>query len=79
VFGGECQYGKQVLQKLHQRGIGVDLSVRSSYVGIQPDGTKVTSDTGVDTWKHKDTIILVSGCLLNKALAASTTVELLLF
>jgi hypothetical protein len=30
------------------------LSVRSSYVGIQPDGTKVTSDTGVDNWKHKD-------------------------
>ncbi|CAB9543519.1 hypothetical protein BROOK1789C_1001, partial [Bathymodiolus brooksi thiotrophic gill symbiont] len=50
----DSQYGKQVLQKLHQRGIGVDLSVRSSYVGIQPDGTKVTSDTGVDNWKHKD-------------------------
>ncbi|CAB5498533.1 C80 family cysteine peptidase, partial [Bathymodiolus thermophilus thioautotrophic gill symbiont] len=50
----DSQYGKQVIQRLHQGGINGDLSVRSSYVGIQPDGTKVTSDTGVDNWKHKD-------------------------
>jgi hypothetical protein len=28
----DSQYGKQVLQKLHQRGVSGDLSVRSSYV-----------------------------------------------
>ncbi|WP_202753113.1 C80 family cysteine peptidase, partial [Bathymodiolus thermophilus thioautotrophic gill symbiont] len=50
----DSQYGKQVIQRLHQGGINGDLSVRSSYVGIQPDGTKVTSNTGVDNWKHKD-------------------------
>jgi hypothetical protein len=50
----DSQYGKRVLQKLHQRGIGVDLSVRSSYVGIQPDGTKIAFFSAVPHNHHFD-------------------------
>jgi hypothetical protein len=27
---------------------------RSDYVAIGPDGRKLTSSTGTDAWKHKD-------------------------
>jgi hypothetical protein len=29
-------------------------SARSDYVAIGPDGRKLTSSTGTDAWKHKD-------------------------
>jgi hypothetical protein len=50
----DSQYGKQVLQKLHQGGFKGKLSVRSRYVAIQSDGTKATSSTGTGDWIHKD-------------------------
>jgi hypothetical protein len=48
----DSQYGKQVLQKLHQGGFKGKLSVRSRYVAIQSDGTKATSSTGTGDWIH---------------------------
>jgi hypothetical protein len=50
----DSQYGKQVLQKLYQGGVEGNLSVRSRYVAIRSDGTKVTSSTGTGDWIHKD-------------------------
>jgi hypothetical protein len=43
----------QTLQNLKEIGV-TSTSARSDYVAIDPDGRKLTSSTGIDTWKHKD-------------------------
>jgi hypothetical protein len=55
-----------------------EITGRTGQVQVNDDGTKTMTTDGTPFWSNL-TIILVSGCLLNKALAASTTVELLLF
>ncbi|VVM18261.1 hypothetical protein BSPWISOXPB_240 [uncultured Gammaproteobacteria bacterium] len=46
-------YAAQTLQNLKEIGV-TSTSARSDYVAIGPDGRKLTSSTGTDAWKHKD-------------------------
>ncbi|VVH65268.1 hypothetical protein BSPLISOX_2435, partial [uncultured Gammaproteobacteria bacterium] len=46
-------YAAQTLQNLKKIGV-TSTSARSDYVAIGPDGRKLTSSTGTDAWKHKD-------------------------
>jgi hypothetical protein len=46
-------YGAEMLQQLKETGVE-SMSARSEYVAIGPDGKKLTSSTGIGTWKHKD-------------------------
>jgi opacity protein-like surface antigen len=46
-------YAAQTLQNLKKIGV-TSTSARSDYVAIGPDGRKLTSSTGIGTWKHKD-------------------------
>jgi hypothetical protein len=41
------------IQNLKEIGV-TSTSARSDYVAIGPDGRKLTSSTGTDAWKHKD-------------------------
>jgi hypothetical protein len=41
------------LNNLKEIGV-TSTSARSDYVAIGPDGRKLTSSTGTDAWKHKD-------------------------
>jgi hypothetical protein len=50
----DSQYGKQVLQKLHQGGFKGKLSVRSRYVAIQSDGTAIFCFSAVTHGHHFD-------------------------
>ena len=47
-------FGKQLFDTLPQYHINADVSVRSNYIAVQSDGTKITSDTGDGNWTHKN-------------------------
>ncbi|WP_237731948.1 C80 family cysteine peptidase, partial [Bathymodiolus thermophilus thioautotrophic gill symbiont] len=50
----DSQYGRRMVEKLSQSNIKAPVAVRSSYVAVDENGRKLTSNTGAGNWMHKD-------------------------
>jgi 23S rRNA pseudoU1915 N3-methylase RlmH len=50
----DSQYGRRMVEKLNQSNIKAPVAVRSSYVAVDENGKKLTSNTGSGNWMHKD-------------------------
>jgi hypothetical protein len=50
----DSQYGRRMVEKLNQSNIKAPVAVRSSYVTVDENGKKLTSNTGSGNWMHKD-------------------------
>ncbi|MGB0405070.1 MAG: anthrax toxin-like adenylyl cyclase domain-containing protein, partial [Fusobacterium sp.] len=47
-------YGKELIQKLHDNNLDPEVHVRNGYVGVTEDGQKVTRATVNQEWKNQD-------------------------
>jgi hypothetical protein len=60
----DSQYGRRMVEKLNQSNIKAPVAVRSSYVAVDENGKKLTSNTGSGNWMHKDSLKAVVAILL---------------